>query len=547
MINHSIYFVNYFKHEPNGFKSKMGSCSTSSKPIKCKVIKRSKISNNVKLTSTIHLGIHEEYEFIRILGHGQYGTVREAHRKSQSNSKFAIKSITKQNISKHRKVLKRELEIMQIVDHPNIIHLYETYEDELYLHLVLELCTGGDVCERIITKGSFCESQAAGLMKILLGAVNYLHLNNIIHRDLKPENFLYVDNETEYVKICDFGMSVRNNRNNRMKSIAGTPYYLAPEVLKGNYTKACDVWSLGVFMYFILIGKHPFRGKSLESIYEKAAKGINGIDLARVENISDLAKDLMEKMLTVQVNRRINLVEALSHPWLNSGLTESNFKIPDIVFKNLSKYKAKSKLWQEAIKIVVKNLSNSQIKTLREAFITMDTTNSGFITAADLEKSMKTHGFNLALEEIENIIQNCSYIHAGKINYSDFLVASLNKKALRNGELIWEAFNIFDKKGMGKINLKDLDGALKQAGCEFSEEEFKDLISEAKIDENSDINFENFKVIMACFEEEEESLCVRARRMSLVKKMTKDFKNTIEKARTLGNGRNLSKSHNFDI
>lgn len=442
--------------------------------------------------------------------------------------------------------MKRELEIMMIVDHPNIIRLYDTFEDELYLHLVMELCTGGDVCERILERGFFTEAQAAALMKILLGAVNYLHLNNITHRDLKPENFLYVDTNSDEVKICDFGMSVRNHRT-RMKSIAGTPYYLAPEVLKGNYTKACDVWSLGVFMYFILTGKHPFKGQTMESIYDKASKGVPDIDLSKIDNASDAAKDLLRKMLTVQPTKRINLLEAINHKWLSTVQQQSTFKIPEGVFKSLSKYKAKNKLWQEAIKIVVKNLSNAQIKTLREAFISMDTTNSGFITAADLQKSMKTHGFNLAYEEIEHIIQNCSYIHAGKINYSDFLVASLNKKALRTEELMWEAFKIFDIKGQGKINLKEMEGALRLAGCEFTEEEFKELISEAQIDENCDIDFENFKVIMSCFEEEEESLSNRVRRMSLIRKITKDFKVNLDKARTLGTGRTLGREENFDI
>jgi calcium-dependent protein kinase len=413
---------------------------------------------------------------------------------------------------------------MASVDHPNLIRLYETYEDELYLHLVIELCNGGDICERIIERGSFNEAQAKIIMKQLLSAVNYMHLNNITHRDLKAENFLYVDKDSNDVKICDFGMSIRNYRN-KMKSIAGTPYYLAPEVFKGPYTKACDVWSLGVFMYFIITGKHPFKGSNLESIYEKSSKGIINLDFSQLSSISLEGQDFLKKLLEIKPNKRLTCKQSLEHQWFQS--TEVSNSIPESVFKSLLKYKAKNKLWQEAVKIVVKNLSNNQINSLRQAFITLDSSNSGFITAQDLQESMKTHGFNLALEETEGIIQNCSYIQSGKINYSEFLVATLNKKALMNEEIMWEAFKLFDKKKQGKINVQDLDAALKQAGCEFTGEEFQELIAEAKLDNNSDIDYSNFKVIMNCFEEEEENIN-QNRRVSLMRRMSRDIRGALD-------------------
>ena len=429
--------------------------------------------------------------------------------------------------------MKRELEILKEVDHPNIIKLYETYEDELYLHLVMELCTGGDVCDRLIKKTSFSEAEAANIMRQLMGAVNYLHLNNITHRDLKPENFLYLNENSDEVKICDFGMSIKSEGNNRMRSIAGTPYYLAPEVLRGSYTKACDVWSLGVFMYFILMGKHPFKGANLESIYQKSSKGTQVFKIGELDRISEEAKDLIKKMLTVQTAKRISMKDTLAHPWIANFEKKDN-KISQDVFKSLCKYKAKSKLWQEAIRIVVKNLSNPQINILREAFISIDSTKSGFITAQELQDSMRNNGFNLASEEVEMIMRNCSYLESGKINYSDFLVATLSKKALMNEEVMWEAFKIFDSDNTGKINLKSLNSALNKAGCEFTQQEFDELIAEAQIDENSDIDYENFKIIMSCFEEESEILSVNTRRMSLARRMTRDFKVQMLRARTLG-------------
>ena len=322
----------------------MGSCTSDSKPIKCRAIAVSRISSSVKLNSNKNSGIHECFQFIRVLGHGQYGTVREAVRKSQPSSQhFAIKSIKKQKISKHRQILKRELEILTIVDHPNIIKLYETYEDELYLHLVMELCTGGDIFERLIKKGSFSELEAAVIIRKLMGAVNYLHFNGIIHRDLKPENFLYEKEFTNEIKICDFGMSIMNDGKQKMKTIVGTPYYVAPEVLRGPYTKACEIWSLGVFMYLILLGKHPFKGKNLHSIQEKASNVPTIIKFEEINSISDKAKDLLMKMLVAKPSKRITLKEALNHPWFEN-FDQKEDKISPTVLMSLCKYKAKNKL-----------------------------------------------------------------------------------------------------------------------------------------------------------------------------------------------------------
>ena len=230
---------------------------------------------------------------------------------------------------------------MMIVDHPNIIKLYETYEDELYLHLVMELCKGGDICDRLIKIGSFSESEAAHIMKQLLRAVNYLHLKNINNRDLKPENFLYESETSDDIKICDFGMSIKTSA--RMKSLAGTPYYLAPEVIQGTYTKSCDVWSLGVFMHFILVGRHPFKGSDLDSIYEKATQGVQIPKFEQFTRISDNAKDLLKKMLHVQPSKRITINEAVNHPWF-IHFEQKKEPIPAEVFNALCKYRAKSKL-----------------------------------------------------------------------------------------------------------------------------------------------------------------------------------------------------------
>ena len=244
----------------------MGTCcpiaTYSKEPFKAALLSRSEVSKKSRLDS-----IHKYYQFIKVIGYGQFGTVREAIKISQNCEKhYAIKSISKEKVNKKFSLMKRELQTLTIIDHPNITRLYEIYEDEKYLHLVLELCKGGDLYDYILDKGTLTEIEVMSIMKKILSAINHLHTVSICHRDLKPDNFLLVSKEQgSEVKLADFGMAVRFG-DEQMHTVVGTPYYLAPEVYMGSYGKECDIWSLGVVMYFLLSGRQPFKGKNINEL-----------------------------------------------------------------------------------------------------------------------------------------------------------------------------------------------------------------------------------------------------------------------------------------
>ena len=175
---------------------------------------------------------------------------------------FAIKSIPKELSAKRGfKTLKRELSILRIVDHPNIIKLYEIFEDEKYVHIVTEMCYGCDLFEYSLMSGPLSEKEAGNIMYKLFSGVNHLHALNIVHRDLKPDNVLFTDqNPASELKIIDFGLSSKFEEIADMSTIVGTPYFVAPEVLRKRYVFGSDVWSLGVIMYMLLSGYPPFQG-----------------------------------------------------------------------------------------------------------------------------------------------------------------------------------------------------------------------------------------------------------------------------------------------
>lgn len=204
-----------------------------------------------------------------MIGYGRHGIVRKAVRLDSESPYFAIKSIQKRNKQEDIKALRNEVCFLLELDHPHIVKLYEAYEDEQYLHLVLEYCNGGDLLNYIAESGALSETQAGVLIRQIMVTVEYLHHNSISHRDLKPENFLFSLNEHHStMKLIDFGVSSKFY-NRDMYTFTGTPAYIAPEVIKGYYANSCDVWSIGIILYFVLSGTHLFNYSHLTPLFDR--------------------------------------------------------------------------------------------------------------------------------------------------------------------------------------------------------------------------------------------------------------------------------------
>jgi len=210
-----------------------------------------------------------------VLGSGSFGKVFLATATNDPNFKVAIKAIPKKKLGKNLKAIKQEINILWKLDHPNIVKYHETYENDEFLYIVMEYCSGGDLFD-LITKRSkgepLKESVIAEIMKDLLLAINHCHENKVVHRDIKAENVMVGEDGT--IKLIDFGLSCQNtSKQSKMSDIVGTPYYVAPEVLKGNYSSKCDLWSLGVLFYILLSGYLPFNGETASDVYEKVLLG----------------------------------------------------------------------------------------------------------------------------------------------------------------------------------------------------------------------------------------------------------------------------------
>ena len=210
---------------------------------------------------------------------------------------------------------------MQKVDHPNIVKYYETYEDDRFIYLVMEMCPGGELIEKLTDKASkgMSEGMAAEAIDKLIRSLIHCHKQNIVHRDIKPENVMY-DKQGE-VKLIDFGLAKQVVGNKKLHTVAGTPYFIAPEVLNGNYGKECDYWSVGVLLYLLVTGIYPFDSatKNRAEVFTKIKTGnYNFPDYT--SSLSEDCKDLIKHLIVVDRTKRITGEEALKHPWFTKCL-----------------------------------------------------------------------------------------------------------------------------------------------------------------------------------------------------------------------------------
>ena len=448
--------------------------------------------------------IEKDYTIGEVVGSGAFASVRKV--KSKTNGQIRALKIIKKQKNQNSARMYLEVEILKKLIHPNIMQIFEFYEDKKNFYIITEFCEGGELFDKIIEKGSFSENEAAWVMKQLLSAVNYIHSNNIVHRDLKPENILLDTKKDNIIKIIDWGTARFFDRNKKMNRINGTPYYIAPEVLAEKYDEKCDIWSCGVILYILLCGKVPFNGKNDSEILQKIKGGKYDLNRHPFESVSDEAKDLIKKCLDLNVNRRINARSALNHKWFRNLETKKYFSEVNEFFlhsviENLISYSPKNKLQEIALTYLVHNFPNlDEIKNINKIYCLLNKSKNGQLTKKEMKKYLSQYipsTSQLELDtKIESIFSNIDNDNNGFIEFEEFARAGINKKIFLDEKVLHFVFDFIDKDLSGEITLHELKEVFGLQHDSEAEKVLVNLIKEIDLDGNGRISFNEFKYMI---------------------------------------------------
>ena len=506
------------------------------------------------------------YSEIQDLGSGSYGVVKKVYLKSNPETIRAIKIIPKKLLIEgvDSSKLLDEILILKNIDHPNIMKLYEFFEDNENCYMVSEFCDQGDLLQKLDKLNYMNEIVVKFLMEQILSALAYLHSKGVIHGDIKLENvMLYtttketpkqsftiinktldksqslqkeieesftneneklktqpsnksiqmINNMLNYeIKLIDFGCSkIFTKRGERKSGIIGTSSYCSPEVIDNLYDERCDEWSCGVLMYLLLCGEFPFEGETEEEVFKKVKKCEFDFSPPHFRRISKNCKDLIKKLLEPKIQKRIKAIDALKHPFFTESFNpDAALKKKDnsIIEKLFNLTVPKSQFHRAILSYMSSNyLSKDEEKKLRTVFRYIDYNDKSYLTKGKIKKALKEFGKDFTEEDIENIVKALDANKNGAIEYHEFIQGVCDKISLFNDFNLKNIFNIIDHGNKGYITSEDIKNFV-FPNKTFKEEAISAYLNQFGMKIHDKIFFDDFKDIIQnnCSLEEKKSM-----------------------------------------
>ncbi|XP_008464945.2 CDPK-related kinase 7-like isoform X1 [Cucumis melo] len=444
-----------------------------------------------------HFAAH--YDLGEEVGRGHFGYTCSARAKKGSfkGQQVAVKIIPKSKMTTAIAIedVRREVKILRaLTGHKNLVQFYDSYEDEENVYVVMELCEGGELLDRILSRGGkYSEEDAKVIMVQILSVVAYCHLQGVVHRDLKPENFLFTSkDETSTLKAIDFGLSdyvkpgldsellfLSNHlfeirlqisdililyTDERLNDIVGSAYYVAPEVLHRSYGTEADMWSIGVIAYILLCGSRPFWARTESGIFRAVLKADPNFEEAPWPSLSIDAIDFVKRLLNKDYRKRLTAAQALCHPWLAD---HQDIKIPldTITFKLVRSYICSSSLRKSALGALAKTLSAVQLGYLQKQFTLLGPNKNGLISMQNFKTALIKNSTEAIKDsrvlDYANVVSSIQY---RKLDFEEFCAAAISIYQLEGMEN-WEqharhAYDLFDKVGNRPIMIEELASEL---------------------------------------------------------------------------------------
>ena len=486
----------------------------------------------------------ENYIELNDIGEGAFGVVKKVCLKNDPDILRAMKIIPKENIIEKEdgKQFLDEIEILKYLEHPNIMKIYECFNDKDNVYIVSEYCDEGDLLGKMEKLGSLNEIVVKQLMFQILNAIAYLHANRIFHGDIKLENvmlyktsmkkikrfsrinkdlnknkelqedieksfvkktfvskrsFNYIEDMKDYeVKLIDFGCSkyLVKKKDNKLSGIVGTSIYCSPEVIDNLYDEKSDEWSCGVLMYIMLCGEPPFQGENEEDIFASIKNGKYSFNKDQFSNVSENCKDLIRRLLNPNKSKRIKASEALKHKFFKDNY-DSNIinKIDKNLLKKILEVRKLPSKFHELIEayLCFNFIKKDEEKQLTEAFRAFDHKGKNRLSYNDFRKTFEENGVDISKEKIFKIIDIIDSDGNNLIEYQEFLRAMCDKKELYSDKNLESVFNSIDKDKKGYINMDDIKKFIFQ-NKEVADKTFLDYLKQIGMDLKSKLKFEQF-------------------------------------------------------
>lgn len=412
-----------------------------------------------------------KYELGEEVGKGHFGhTCRATFKKGElKGQQVAVKVISKSKMTTAISIedVRREVQILKALSgHKNFVHFYDACEDHDNVYIVMELCEGGELLDRILSRGGkYTEDEARSVLIQILHVAAFCHLQGVVHRDLKPENFLYTSkDESAQLKAIDFGLSDFVKPDERLNDIVGSAYYVAPEVLRRSYGTEADAWSIGVIAYILLCGSRPFWARTESGIFKAVLKADPNFDDPPWPSLSSESKDLVKRLLHKDPEKRMTAAQALSHPWFNNS---KELKIPlDVhLLKLMRVYMCSSSLRKAALKALSKTLSIDELSYFKIQFALLEPNKNGTISLANIKETLMKNGTEAMKESrIMEFLASLNALQFRRMDFEEFCAATLSVRQLEDlshwEQLAHSAFELFEKDGNRAIKIEELASEL---------------------------------------------------------------------------------------
>lgn len=393
-------------------------------------------------------------------GHTCMAKVKKGELKGQV---VAVKVITKAKMTTAIAIedVKREVKILRALSgHENLVQFYDACEDNNNVYIVMELCEGGELLDRILSRGGrYSEEDAKVIVMQILKIVSFCHLQGVVHRDLKPENFLFTTrDEAAPMKAIDFGLSDFIKPDERLNDIVGSAYYVAPEVLHRSYSTEADVWSIGVITYILLCGSRPFWARTESGIFRAVIRADPSFDEMPWPSVSPEAKDFVKRLLSKDLRKRMTAAQALTHPWLRG---DHAIPLDILVYKLVKAYLRSSSLKRAALKALSKTLTEDELFYLRAQYTLLEPNKDGRVTSENFRRALLKNATEAMKEaRVFEVLNSMDALAFKKLDFQEFCAAAISVHQLEALEH-WEqyartAYEYFERDGNRVVNVEEL-------------------------------------------------------------------------------------------